>query len=68
MDDYIGTIEAAKLLGIHRVTLYKRIKAGLIPHYRLDGGREEYRFDRAELLEYRASRLRRVPSKAVSHE
>jgi excisionase family DNA binding protein len=33
-EEYITTQEAARLLGVGRVTFWRRVKAGLVPTYR----------------------------------
>lgn len=45
--------DAARLLGVSEKTIYRWIKQGSIPAYRLH---EQYRFNRAELLEWATSR------------
>lgn len=45
--------DAARLLGVSEKTIYRWIKQGSIPAYRLA---EQYRFNRAELLEWATSR------------
>jgi len=48
--------DAARLLGVSEKTIYRWIKQNSIPAYRLS---EQYRFNRAELLEWATSR--RIP-------
>ncbi len=48
--------DAARLLDVSEKTIYRWIKQGSIPAYRLN---EQYRFNRAELLEWATSR--RIP-------
>jgi PTS system nitrogen regulatory IIA component len=48
--------DAARLLGVSDKTIYRWIKQGSIPAYRLN---EQYRFNRAELLEWATAR--RIP-------
>ena len=45
--------DAARLLDVSEKTIYRWIKQGSIPAYRLN---EQYRFNRAELLEWATSR------------
>src|SRR5436305_15313485 len=45
--------DAARLLNVSEKTIYRWIKQGSIPAYRLN---EQYRFNRAELLEWATSR------------
>ena len=56
--------DAARLLDVSEKTIYRWIKQGSIPAYRLN---EQYRFNRAELLEWATSR--RIPlSPQIFHE
>ena len=48
--------DAARLLSVSEKTIYRWIKQGSIPAYRLN---EQYRFNRAELLEWATAR--RIP-------
>jgi len=48
--------DAARLLNVSEKTIYRWIKQGSIPAYRLS---EQYRFNRAELLEWATAR--RIP-------
>ena len=45
--------DAARLLDVSEKTVYRWIKQGSIPAYRLN---EQYRFNRAELLEWATAR------------
>src|SRR5262245_39130595 len=45
--------EVAKLLGVSEKTIYRWVRRGSIPAYRVN---EQYRFNRAELLEWATSR------------
>src|SRR5512135_662538 len=45
--------DAARLLNVSEKTIYRWIKQGSIPAYRLQ---EQYRFNRAELLEWATAR------------
>ncbi|NUN96749.1 MAG: PTS sugar transporter subunit IIA [Candidatus Omnitrophica bacterium] len=49
----LGVKEAASLLEVSEKTIYRWIKQGTIPAYKLN---EQYRFNRAELLEWATSR------------
>ncbi len=49
----IDVREAAKLFAVSEKTIYRWIKAGSLPGYRVQG---QYRFNRAELLEWATSR------------
>ena len=44
----LGVREAARLLGVSEKTIYRWIKEGRLPAYRIN---EQHRFNRAELLE-----------------
>lgn len=49
----VGVREAAGLLNVSEKTIYRWIKEGLLPAYRVN---EQYRFNRAELLEWATAR------------
>ncbi len=49
----LGVREAARLLGVSEKTVYRWIKDGRLPAYRIN---EQHRFNRAELLEWATSR------------
>ncbi len=49
----LGVREAAHLLGVSEKTIYRWIKDGRLPAYRVN---EQHRFNRAELLEWATSR------------
>jgi PTS system nitrogen regulatory IIA component len=49
----LGVREAARLLGVSEKTVYRWIKEGKLPAYRIN---EQHRFNRAELLEWATSR------------
>jgi PTS system nitrogen regulatory IIA component len=49
----LGVREAARLLGVSEKTIYRWIKEGRLPAYRIN---EQHRFNRAELLEWATSR------------
>ena len=50
---YATVKEAAKLLSVSEKTVYRWIKQGLVPTYKVQGS---YRFNRAELLKWATSR------------
>jgi PTS system nitrogen regulatory IIA component len=49
----LGVREAARLLGVSEKTIYRWIKDGRLPAYRIN---EQHRFNRAELLEWATGR------------
>lgn len=49
----VGVREAARLLAVSEKTIYRWIKAGRLPGYLIN---EQYRFNRAELLEWATAR------------
>ncbi|MBS2034483.1 PTS sugar transporter subunit IIA [bacterium] len=57
----IGVQEAARLLSVSEKSIYRWIKAGLLPGYRIN---DQYRFDRSELLAWAVSRRINVPQEA----
>lgn len=54
----MGVQEAAKLLSVSEKTIYRWLKAGNLPAYRIQ---DQYRFNRAELLAWAISRRINVP-------
>ncbi|MFN8608764.1 MAG: PTS sugar transporter subunit IIA [Vulcanimicrobiota bacterium] len=57
----IGVQEAARLLSVSEKTIYRWLKAGLLPGYRVN---DQYRFNRSELLAWAVSRRLNVPQEA----
>ncbi len=55
---FLNVSEAASLLSVSEKTIYRNIKQGNIPFYRVG---EQYRFSRAELLAWATSRRLDVP-------
>ena len=57
----IGVQEAARLLSVSEKTIYRWIRAGTLPGYRVH---DQYRFNRSELLAWAISRRINVPEEA----
>ncbi|MBX3170667.1 MAG: helix-turn-helix domain-containing protein [Candidatus Eremiobacteraeota bacterium] len=57
----IGVQEAARLLSVSEKTIYRWIRAGSLPGYRVH---DQYRFNRSELLAWAISRRINVPEEA----
>lgn len=55
---FLNVPEAASLLSVSEKTIYRNIKQGNIPFYKVG---EQYRFSRAELLAWATSRRLKVP-------
>lgn len=55
---FLNVPEAATLLSVSEKTIYRNIKQGNIPFYKVG---EQYRFSRAELLAWATSRRHKVP-------
>src|SRR5437773_7661702 len=53
----LGVREVSKLLNVSEKTVYRWIGQGVLPAYRVN---EQYRFNRAELLEWATSRRMNV--------
>jgi len=60
----LGIQEAAKLLSVSEKTIYRWVRGGLLPVYRVNG---QYRFHRQELLAWAISRRMNVPEE-VFHD
>src|SRR5207244_10309407 len=60
----LGVREVSKLLNVSEKTIYRWVRQGILPAYRVN---EQYRFNRAELLEWATSRKMNV-SAAVFDE
>src|SRR5438477_11681134 len=60
----LGVREVSKLLNVSEKTIYRWVGQGILPAYRVN---EQYRFNRAELLEWATSRKMNV-SAAVFDE
>lgn len=59
----ISVKDASKLLSVSEKTIYRWLKSGLIPAYKLN---ESYRFNRAELLQWATSRRIGVPPESFT--
>ena len=55
----LGIRDAAQMLNVSEKTIYRWLKKGVLPAYRVN---EQYRFNRAELLEWATSRKMSVTS------
>ena len=53
----LGVRDVSKLLNVSEKTVYRWISQGVLPAYRVN---EQYRFNRAELLEWATSRKMNV--------
>ncbi len=60
----LGIQEAARLLSVSEKTIYRWIRGGILPVYRVNG---QYRFNRSELLAWAISRRMNVPEE-VFHD
>src|SRR5262249_59285249 len=60
----LGVHDVSKLLNVSEKTIYRWVQQGALPAYRVN---EQYRFNRAELLEWATSRRMNV-SAAVFEE
>ncbi|MFA5516352.1 MAG: PTS sugar transporter subunit IIA [Desulfuromonadales bacterium] len=58
----LGVKDAAGLLSVSEKTIYRWIKQEIVPAYKIN---EQYRFNRAELLEWATSRRISVPPEAL---